>query len=356
MKDNHCLIIAAAGTMGHINPGLSFAKLLKKTSPKIKIIFLSLDKNVDQIIKHHNFTYIDELKTITAIGFSRKNPFKNLRLIKSSFETIKEIRKIYQTTKADLVFGMGGFISGYALKAAQIEKIPYLLHEQNTTMGLANTLTKRKAQKVFVSFPKKGRNIKLIGNPRLIEAMEIKPDKQNIKNHIVVMSGSLGAKFINSLIVDFLKTKESHNYFTTLVTGKKYYEETILALKDINAKHYEIIPYLPNPLKTLSDADLLISRSGATTIFEVIGLMIPTIFIPSPNVTKNHQYKNAMYLKKEGAGVILLEREATLEHLNKLIKQTISNAIIIKNLKQQQLKYYELLKQIDWNEYFEKNN
>ena len=357
MIKDKTIVISAAGTMGHINPGLSFAFLLKKYSPNIKIIFLTQKKNTNQIIRHDYFCYIDSLFTVEATGISRKALLKNLKLIKDSFKILDKIKKLYKDHNVNLVLGMGGYLSGYATYAAKQLKIPYIIHEQNIVMGLANKLSKKKAERVLVSFPKKGKNVVMVGNPRLLLARSVLKDKKlKMKNHILVLSGSLGASFINNLLIDFLKTSESHEYFTTLVTGKRYYDDTVKKLSEIAGEHYRVLPYLDNPLKYMKESNLLISRSGATTIFEAIGLEIPTIFIPSPNVVNNHQLKNAQYLRNMGAAQLLTEKEVTMNTLQNTIKMTINDANLIKKLHTLSNKYSELLKTIEWDEYFEKNN
>ena len=254
MIKDKTIVISAAGTMGHINPGLSFAFLLKKYSPNIKIIFLTQKKNTNQIIRHDYFCYIDSLFTVEATGISRKALLKNLKLIKDSFKILDKIKKLYKDHNVNLVLGMGGYLSGYATYAAKQLKIPYIIHEQNIVMGLANKLSKKKAERVLVSFPKKGKNVVMVGNPRLLLARSVLKDKKlKMKNHILVLSGSLGASFINNLLIDFLKTSESHEYFTTLVTGKRYYDDTVKKLSEIAGEHYRVLPYLDNPLKYMKE-------------------------------------------------------------------------------------------------------
>ena len=167
--------------------------------------------------------------------------------------------------------------------------IKTILHEQNAVMGLANKMCLKRVNKVLLTFPiDKIPNSIVIGNPRLIEASRKTLNK--ISNHITVLSGSLGSEVINNIIVDFLKTPLSTQYFTTLITGKRYYEEVVKTLGTNKDKHFEVMPLSSNILDIMASSSLIISRSGATTIFEIIGLNIPSILIPSPNVVNNHQY------------------------------------------------------------------
>lgn len=323
------IVICGGGTLGHILPGISFSKILKQKDTKIVFILGVKDKRFDEFI---NSGKIDEVYYYDVCGLNRKNLFKNILNFIKNGNSFFKIKQLLKTKKPKIVIGMGGYISAIVLKAASSLSIKTILHEQNAVMGLANKMCIKSVNKVLLTFPIDNiPNSIVIGNPRLIEASKIVANK--IKNHITVLSGTLGSKVINNLIVDFLKTSKSTKYYTTLITGKRYYEEVVKSLGTNKDKHFEVMPLSSNILEIMASSSLIISRSGATTIFEIIGLNIPAILIPSPNVANNHQYYNALYLHNKQASILLEEKDLKIESLNKTIEHCINNVVIKDNLK-----------------------
>lgn len=323
------IVICGGGTLGHILPGISFSKILKQKDTKIVFILGVKDKRFDEFI---NSGKIDEVYYYDVCGLNRKNLFKNILNFIKNCNSFFKIKQLLKTKKPKIVIGMGGYISAIVLKAASSLSIKTILHEQNAVMGLANKMCIKSVNKVLLTFPIDNiPNSIVIGNPRLIEASKIVANK--IKNHITVLSGTLGSKVINNLIVDFLKTSKSTKYYTTLITGKRYYEEVVKSLGTNKDKHFEVMPLSSNILEIMASSSLIISRSGATTIFEIIGLNIPAILIPSPNVVNNHQYYNALYLHNKQASILLEEKDLKIESLNKTIEHCINNVVIKDNLK-----------------------
>lgn len=323
------IVICGGGTLGHILPGISFSKILKQKDTKIVFILGVKDKRFDEFI---NSGKIDEVYYYDVCGLNRKNLFKNILNFIKNGNSFFKIKQLLKTKKPKIVIGMGGYISAIVLKAASSLSIKTILHEQNAVMGLANKMCIKSVNKVLLTFPIDNiPNSIVIGNPRLIEASKIVANK--IKNHITVLSGTLGSKVINNLIVDFLKTSKSTKYYTTLITGKRYYEEVVKSLGTNKDKHFEVMPLSSNILEIMASSSLIISRSGATTIFEIIGLNIPAILIPSPNVVNNHQYYNALYLHNKQASMLLEEKDLKIESLNKTIEHCIGNVVIKDNLK-----------------------
>ncbi|MBQ8293591.1 MAG: UDP-N-acetylglucosamine--N-acetylmuramyl-(pentapeptide) pyrophosphoryl-undecaprenol N-acetylglucosamine transferase [Bacilli bacterium] len=322
-------IFACGGTLGHIMPAISMAKEIKKKKPLSKIIFImTIKEKKYQVI--NDCKEIDEKMYFDISGFDRKNPFNNISNFFKILNVLIKLKSILPTKS--IVIGMGGYISYIVIHSAFKKKIPSIIHEQNVVIGLANKMSLKKVKKVLSAFPLDDEKSITIGNPRMMEAdTYLNNKKQN--NHLVITSGSLGSKKINDLAVQFLTSEEKENYYTTLVTGKKYYEDVIKRVGTNKTPYFEIIPFKNNMLELFSDANLVISRAGATTIFEIIGLMIPSILIPSPNVTNNHQYYNALFLQKQNACTLLEEDDLTVDILEKNIKKTINNQVISDNLK-----------------------
>ncbi len=326
------IIFACGGTLGHIMPAISLAHLIKEDNSQTEIVFMmtTKDEKYDFIKKD---TFIDKIYYYDIDGLNRKNLISNICNI---FKILKVIKKIKtDILDSSLLIGMGGYISAIILKIAKSLKKKIIIHEQNKIMGLANKLVYKDASLILSAFPLDNIDSLVIGNPRLIEARKyLKP---KTKNHIVVTSGSLGSMFVNNLLIEWLKTEESKKYFTTLITGRRYFEDVKKKLDNVG-NHFEILPIVDNLLEYMADASLIVSRAGATTIFEIIGLEIPAILIPSPNVTNNHQYHNALYLKQKDACVVLNE-EINIDIFNKYIEYTINNSVLIDNLRKVSLEF-----------------
>lgn len=312
------IIFVGGGTLGHIYPALPVIKAWKNENPTDFIVFMTTKKDNEKNVLM--IPEINEIIELNVSGINRKNIFKNIKALRLIISANKEIRKQFKKIKPHLVIGMGGYLSGLVLKQAQRNKIPTIIHEQNSTLGLANRFVFKKATYLLSTFPLKvKRSYYLIGNPRQDDAKKVKTNKPNSFS-VLVVSGSLGAEAINKTIVAFLKLKESHHYVTTLITGKRYYDDVI---KDLSAKttaHYQIIPFSNQMLSLMNKADIIISRAGATTLFEIIGLEKPAIIIPSPNVSNNHQEKNAKMFKDKHLGIVVNEKDFTKEKLNEILK------------------------------------
>lgn len=310
---DNAILFSAGGTLGHINPALTMISYIKKKAPHIKIVFFATlkDKRFSILANHPD---IDQIYYFDVMGFS-KNIIKLSKAFFKNMKNIKEIANTIVKEKIILGVGMGGYISGIALNECAKLRIPIVLHEQNSVVGLANKLILQKADLIFTSFantniPKKYQNkVKWIGNPRydIVKNMEINPFQ--VPNHILITSGSLGSKRINELAVAFLNSDDSKKYTTTLITGQRYYDDVIQKVQ--KGYHYQIKAFSPNLIEELNLASIVISRAGSSTLFEILALKKVAMIIPSPNVTKNHQYFNALDLANKGLVYLIQEQDLT---------------------------------------------
>lgn len=341
------ILVACGGSLGHINPGLSFIEKLKVNNKRCYLLTTKSDyEKFEQIRNNQN---IEKVFFLDVKGINRKNIFKMIYTLIKYIKCIIYILSIIKKVQPSLIISTGGFVGGLSVIAARFKKIPYILHEQNACFGLANKLFLKKAKIVFTSFSMNLPNGCLMGNPRMIEAIKIR--RKTLKpgfNKVLVISGSLGAKRINDCLVEYLKNEKSFKYDITLVTGKKYYQE-VLEKIEVKGNHFRIVPFLENSLEEMAKSNLIISRSGATTLFEIIGLNVPTILIPSPNVTNNHQYHNAEMLKE----CILEEKDLNVDSLDKKIEEIINSERVTKKLINYSDFYYDKYMSVDWSTIFE---
>ena len=305
------IILVAGGSGGHIYPCLELAKYLDKMGENVLLIG-SVNSMEKEIYENSNLNY-----KLLNIGKEK---------IKGLFLNYDEIEKIYTEYNPQCVILFGNYISfSFALMAFK-KKIPIYLHEQNVIYGQANKFIGVFAKRIYTSLPIEKKIYKkkclLVGNPQgdVVVYEDVKLDK-NRKNIFIVM-GSLGSKTVNDVLVKLIDIANSKfNYH--IITGKKHYHEF---LSKINKKdNIFIYPYINPLISYLKDADLVVSRSGATTLLEIINYTIPSILIPSPYVKNNHQYKNAKYLFDNKGCYILEEKYMTAFKLRQMIDRILDN-------------------------------
>ena len=340
------VIIAAAGTAGHINPGLAIANKIKQEEKDSKIIFIGTTRGLENdLVPRAGY----ELKTINAYGLSKKITIDNIKKMYKTFKGIEEANKIIKDFKPDVVVGTGGYICGAVVTAAYKNKIPVVLHESNAFPGKAVKMLAKKTDKILVSFEdaknriKKANNIVYTGTPVKITKKEYGiNEKANIiknlglnetKPIILIFGGSQGAQKINEAILGIIENKLNKNYQIMWATGPKQYDivKEELENKRININYIEnakIVPYIYNMEEVMNISDVIVARAGAMTITEISNLGKPSILIPLPNVSENHQLYNAKVLEEVNAAKIILNDELKAENLN----STIDNIVLDKNV------------------------
>ena len=335
------VIIAAAGTAGHINPGLAIANKIKKEQKNSKIIFIGTTRGLENdLVPRAGY----ELKTIDAYGLSKKLSIENIRKMYKTFKGYGEAKKIIKNFNPDIVIGTGGYICGATILAAHKLGIPTILHESNAFPGKAVKMLARSTNTILVSFKdainriKNSNNTVFTGTPVKIKRKQYTSDEKTkiIKNAglksgvpiVLIFGGSQGAQKINEAILGILKNKLNSKYQIIWATGPKQYDIVKERLEGKyvsinNIENAKIVPYIYNMEEIMNVADLIVSRSGAMTITEISNLGKPSILIPLPNVSHNHQLYNAKVLENVGAAKIILNDELTFENLNSEIEKIV---------------------------------
>ena len=349
------VIVAAAGTAGHINPGLAIANKIKEKEPKSEIIFIGTTRGLENsLVPREGY----ELKTIEAYGLSKQISIQNLKKICTTLKATEKARKIIQEFKPDVIVGAGGYICGPVVWAAKKEKIPVVLHESNAFPGKAVKFLARKADKVLISFEEArskittAKNIVFTGTPVKIEKKEYThEERKNIIQNagllenmptILIFGGSQGAQKINEAVIGILENKLNKQYQIIWATGPKQYEtiKNELSKKGININNIQnakILPYIYNMEELMNVANIIVARSGAMTITEISNLGKPSILIPLPNVSQDHQLYNAKVLENAGAAKIILNNDLTKENLNTEIEKIIKNSEEMKKMEERAL-------------------
>jgi len=347
------VVIAAAGTGGHINPGIAIANKIKSEEKNSKIIFIGTNRGLENdLVPRAGY----ELKTINAYGIERKITLSNLKKLYSTFCSIGEAKKILQQFNPDVVIGTGGYICIPVIIAAKKLKIPTILHESNAFPGISVKLLSKKVDSILVGFEdaknriEKAKKVVVTGNPTKIKKIqlsqsEINTIKANLgfklmdKPIVLVFGGSQGAQSINKSLIEIIKNKQNTEYQLMWAAGPQQYEQIKELLDNSNMNinnipNVKIVPYIYNMEEVLNAIDLVVCRSGAMTITEVAVIGKPAIFIPFPYATENHQEYNAKVLQKVGAAKIILDKNLNANLLNECICKIVKD----KNLMQMMAK------------------
>ncbi len=333
-------IIAAAGTGGHINPGIAIANKIKEKE-KSNIMFIGTNRGLENdLVPRAGY----ELKTIDAHGIERKLTVQNFKNLYATYKSIGEARKILEQFRPDVVIGTGGYICVPVVLAAKRLNIPVILHESNAFPGVAIKLFKKKADKILVGFKDAkdrldgANNVVVTGNPVKIKKLNLtEEEKQKIKNEIgiknnkpivLVFGGSQGAQSINRSFMEIIVNKKNKDYQIIWAVGPGQYDEIKTKLDEVNVninniESVKIVPYIYNMEEVMNACDLVVCRSGAMTITEVATVGKPAVFIPYPYATENHQEYNARVLEKVGAAKIILNKDLNSEVLSNTIQDII---------------------------------
>ncbi|WP_084290089.1 undecaprenyldiphospho-muramoylpentapeptide beta-N-acetylglucosaminyltransferase [Pedobacter nyackensis] len=325
------IIISGGGTGGHIFPAISIANALKRMESGCEILFVGATGRMEmEKVPAAGYKIVG----LNISGIQRGSVAKNLSL---PFKLIGSVRKALQLIadfKPDVVVGVGGYASGPILFAASLKKVPYLIQEQNSYAGITNKWLGKNAAKVCVAFDGMEQffpadRILKTGNPVRKDVVDVlnkhhagaellKLDP--LKKTILVTGGSLGAATLNKSVEKHILDIIDADVQVIWQTGKYYYQGIIDRLGlDFNP-NVRILEFLNKMDLAYAAADLIISRAGAGTIAELCLIKKPVILVPSPNVSEDHQTKNALALVHQGAALMITDRSAE----DTLVKEALS--------------------------------
>ena len=332
------VIISAGGTGGHIYPALAIINKIKEKEKNSEFLYIGTHNRMEKdIIPKYNIPF----KTITIYGFNRKKLLKNIKTISSFYKSYKECKKIIKDFKPDIVIGVGGYVTGPVVFAASKLKYKTLIHEQNSIPGKCNKFLSKYVNKIAVSFKSSINSFPsektiFTGNPcsetaRNSKIMNKKDlNLSNDKKLVYIVMGSLGSSKVNDILVKTMGLFNNKEYEILFVTGKDSYEEIN---KNKFPKNVKVVPYIDDQVRIMKQADLIISRCGATTLSEIIALKIPSILIPSPYVPDNHQYKNGLDLVNSDAAIMIEEKDLKGDILVRTVDKLINDEIKLKAMK-----------------------
>ncbi|MDE5423287.1 undecaprenyldiphospho-muramoylpentapeptide beta-N-acetylglucosaminyltransferase [Ancylomarina sp. DW003] len=315
------IIVSGGGTGGHIYPAISIANALKAKQDNIEILFVGAEGKMEmEKVPSAGYKIIG----LPIRGLQRNFSKENLKFFSRLFKSLRKAKQIIKEFKPDVVIGVGGYASGPLLHTANKMGIPSLIQEQNSYAGITNKLLAKKANKICVAYQGMERffpsdKILMTGNPvrkDLINLEEIKAEAQQFfnldpnKKTLLVIGGSLGARTINHSIIQNIEAFRNKEIQVIWQCGKFYHKEMKEKLTKANIDNVQVSDFLSRMDLAYSAADLVISRAGAGTISELCLVKKACILVPSPNVSEDHQTKNAMALVNQDAAIMISDLES----------------------------------------------
>lgn len=333
------MIVTGGGTGGHIYPGISIAKAFQKKESDNEIVFVGTNRGMEaEIVPKEGFQFY----ALKVKGIQRKICLENIYALLLFFASLIDSYKVIKKIKPDLVIGTGGYVSGSVALVSSLMGIPTYLHEQNAIPGITNQFLSLTCRRVFLSFPetkyhfwRKNKTIHL-GNPvrkevwegnkhELIQGTNLVEDKKTI----LVFGGSKGASAINQTFLnclEFINEGVWDHWQVLMIAGKDDYfsvKEKIDHSRHKNVIH--VLSYLYRMGNAYDLANLAICRAGATTVAELTAKGLPSILIPYPYATGNHQFYNARFLEKNHAAILIPESELSEQKLAGELSRLLDN-------------------------------
>lgn len=316
------IIISGGGTGGHIFPAIAIANAVKELLPDTEILFIGAKGRMEmKRVPEAGFP----IEGLDIYGLQRKinlrNVFENLKLPLRLYRSTRKAKQIITNFKPDVVVGVGGYASGPALKIASAMNIPTLIQEQNSYPGITNKLLAKKVDRICTAYDNLERFFPLdkiikTGNPIRKDILNpvdrgegyayFQLDER--KKTIVIIGGSLGSRTINESVCTFVKELSTKGIQMVWQTGEYYYPDIAKEYKDIQG--VTIMPFVGRMDYLYRVADVVVSRAGALALSELCVVAKPCILIPSPNVSEDHQTKNAKALSNAGAAILIPDNKA----------------------------------------------
>lgn len=338
------IVFTCGGTGGHINPAIAVARLCCQRIPNCEVLFIGAEDGMEKdLVPREGF----RLETLKISNYQRKlTPaamWHNVTTLFHMAGSMKKVRGILKEFAPDVIVGTGGYASFPALKMGAKLGIPTAVHESNAIPGLTTKMVAGAVDRILVAFEdsrkhyEKPEKVTVVGTPvreeflyksRAEARRELGLDETPL---IVSAWGSLGAREMNKKIADFFKAEAADGLFRHIHATGSYgwrWMPDYVADQGVELEKYPLLDmreYIYDMPRVMAAADLIICRAGAATISEVCASGTPCIMVPSPNVTDNHQEKNARVLESHGAAVVIREADCTGESLYRAAKELLEN-------------------------------
>lgn len=321
------VLFTCGGTAGHINPALGVASLLCQRLPDTQVLFVGARGMMEEDLVPRE-GYEIRLVTITNIrrGWKPADIAHNIQTVRNVASATAEAKRIIREFRPDIAIGTGGYVCYPVLKAAHSLGIPTAVHESNVVPGLTTKMLETTVDRILVGFEEARENYrhkdKLVVTGTPVRMDFLNSDRQRARQElglapdqplVVSVWGSLGAQRMNEIMVEFIQRGCRKPFFRLIHSaGARGYEAMLNQLRqqdcgDWERSGFEVRKYIYDMPRVMAAADLVLCRAGASTLAELTAMGKPAILVPSPNVTNNHQEKNARVLEAAGAARVLLE-------------------------------------------------
>jgi UDP-N-acetylglucosamine--N-acetylmuramyl-(pentapeptide) pyrophosphoryl-undecaprenol N-acetylglucosamine transferase len=305
------IAIAAGGTAGHVVPALAIADALRERGAEV--LFLGGERAEAELVPKAGYPF----HPLKVAGIDRRNPLKAARAVGLAFGATAAARKILRREGVSAVIGGGGYVAGPAGAAAIALRIPLVLTEADSHLGIANRVLAPRARKVFLAFPIEGRTsdrYEVVGRPVPRTTGAVDPDAARKRFGLpldtpclLVFGGSLGARTINLAAIDAFGAAAPCSVLHA--SGRRDYDELRARLDQLGSPdHYRLEPYVEPFADALAAADLAVARAGGS-VFELAAAGIPSVLVPYPYATADHQSGNAKWMADGGAAVVVPDSE-----------------------------------------------
>ena len=339
-------IISGGGTGGHIFPAIAIADAVKEKHPDAEILFVGANGRMEmERVPKAGYKIVG----LDIMGIQRRLTLKNLLVPFKLIASLLKARKIIKEFRPDAAVGVGGYASGPLLRVASWMGIPTLLQEQNSYPGITNKLLAKKADSICVAYDGMDRffdkgKLTLSGNPVRKDVVEIAGKKEEALSYfklrndrpiLLIIGGSLGARSINNAIRSAIPSLVKNEVQVVWQTGKFYYDEMKNSVSEQDAEWIHPMQFIDRMDLAYAAADFILSRAGALSISELCLIGKPSILVPSPNVSEDHQTKNAMALVSKDAAILIKDTEVDAELfavLEKLMNNAEQQAELSKNI------------------------
>ena len=348
-------IFCGGGTAGHVTPAIAIAEEILKKIPDAEILFIGRENGEEnEAVKKRGF----KIKTLRICGFEHKISINNIKNLYIALSALIEAEKIVKDFLPNAVIGTGGYVCWPVLKAAEKRGIPTVIHESNAVPGLASKLLSKKCTRVLLNLQgsekefKRQDNIRIVGNPVredfFTQSRTSARKKLGLSDKdffILSFGGSGGSEKMNDAVIELMESHstKNKNILHTHACVRKYFER-------INKNHPHLThgkngciikPYIDEIATMIKAADVVISRAGAMTLAEISAAGVAAILVPSPNVTNNHQYKNAKLIHDANAAILIEESELNERTLCDAVKK-IENDIRLRKKMSEAIKDFSV--------------